>query len=437
MYTIIVSGYLALLFGAFILANQYARFALIIVSIFTYSLGLDVGLTLDPPKVTAIAGWITLFTDRKFRIATDKAHWYPFILWSVVITLVGTLFIPHWPSSSWARSSEWKPIVQLVSKFVFISYVLHIGILAKYADGKTFMYRTIVLISTISAIVSIVQVGYQYVVGEALWGVFRGDNLIDVPGVDLGGRVVQRANALGGEPKQQAMALGVGLAILFARPYLGYRKMYTFAATWLIVVAAFLTFSSGFYLVVGGFLVFFLVYAVAIRPRLRVPAIGSLAVLALFAMLFPNLSSSIYDTRVKRVEEKFDLLNDPQGLDDKDVPAFRYIQLNPGIATTGVGLGASPFYYEHMLAPIHQGNFLEPNSGVTNILFSVGIIGSLMFLAALLYEFRVVCRCREEANLFLMIYILLYFIPLTPIAWFCVVVGMNVPVKYKGLQTDC
>lgn len=423
-----VTGFYIFLFIGVLLGGRKFRIALILLSIFTNGLSIDIGLGLSPSKITALAsviliiiGGVRLSSHRVWDMARRFA---PFMAWVLVVWAIGYMLVPEMGGHSWARSSSGKPVVALFGSAIYLAYaVILFDGLRTYKDIQWF-FNIWLIIALISAGLCFLQVIYHQVTGNMLWGIFRGSDLREFAGILIDGNLFQRANGLAEEPKQQALALMMSLVMLIALWGKNVINLpdwkYLFSGGF-IAGAGFLTFSSGMYLVAG----LFILYMAVISKDKKVKKISMAFIITLTIVVLFNQDffKEVYDTRIERVVVKYDLWLSRDPADDKELPAMVYMANNPILGIAGVGLGSAPFYYEGLLPEVRfQGMYQEPNGGITWALYSFGIIGIALFAYAVKPFFMV----RETKIIQIMLVgMLLYFIPLHPLSWLMMILGLS------------
>ena len=146
------------------------------------------------------------------------------------------------------------------------------------------------------------------------------------------------------------------------------------------------------------------------------------------ALVSPHLAQGIWESRLQRI---VDLTGDVRGEGwgmDKERPAMIYLLENRQHALTGVGLGAGPFYFDHLITlDQFRGKYVDPNSGLLWGLYAFGAIGWGLLLLGLSTNFRGTKVTDEyviPTTLVLRI-ILLYFLVFTPLTWLMVAIGFS------------
>lgn len=435
---------------AFIVASARARAGLVLLSFCFNALGrLDVGITFDLTKICALLGWgVLLFRPRRrasLLRPTDSegslGKWLfrcfgPFLFYACAVWTIGYFLVPKgvFAIGGWARGSQGKPIVQLISVFSMMSFVPIVAMGLKTEEDVRWFIRRWVAVGLLAAVIGFIQVGWHQATGSTLWGIRRNAEIVNqLAIVNIAGRSFQRANGFVGEPKILGMLLGISFMVLISS-YSHKLELWTHKQVFLYSVVLLLgilvTFSSGAWLV----LILLASYLYVIRApeiwRVRIIIVGCVLVGLLAGATFWQAA---YETRLVKVYDVVHSVIDPDAYrgqslwgDAKEGPSLMYLLRNPQIAISGVGLGTAPFYYESLMKARFRGLYQEPNSGLTWALYSFGLIGIGLFFVGLRRAMRSsgMVKPWESFSAMLFTCVAIYFIPNNPIEYVWVILGL-------------
>ncbi len=314
-----------------------------------------------------------------------------FFLWLIIVSVIGYIFVPQaMATTGWARGSDGKPIIQFLTFLITTSFFLISYNALKEERDINWFFKSWIKVALLSASLCYIQSFYFLIYQQPLWSVFRVNDATALATFELLGTRIQRANALGGEPKQQGMHLIYGLMLLL---YLCNRDVAIFsrrrcnAYILFILGAIILTSSTGSYLALVLYILFILV-SNSYEVKKSIIAIFSLIILGSgLAVGFSQSGTSTEVSIFDKAEEFVTGLEDDSQSNlyggDKELPASRYLMQNPLVGITGIGIGTAPFYYETLIPERWKGLYLTPNSGLLWCIYSFGIIGSLLFLLSI------------------------------------------------------
>jgi O-antigen ligase len=266
--------------------------------------------------------------------------------------------------------------------------------------------RALLFSGVILAAVGIVQVFAFYMTGVDFLpiGIFSGEEMRSgLFGTDdfMGGRVF-RASALGGEPKHLAYTLAVCLTVVVGDrlfgDFLGIQRRQFLLVSGVMVAGLTATFSTqGFALLALNSGILLAGAAVMRGSWKRMPAIAVLLVGVLLAAWFiPGLRAVLYDRTFVRMAET-------GGVEDWNEAVWEWFRVSPYSWPFGVGLGnvhlhASGFVPSESLSYM-GGNVFVAKAGILRILSELGIVGLIVFLAALIRPLKVLwVRARRGSS---------------------------------------
>jgi len=353
---------------------------------------LDVGVSLEPYKLFAIAFLATLFL-------TPQRHWRTVLLAKVMMYLAAALILgvltttPPFDAFVLSDPGPWRgPGVRWIIASGTLVLTVSLFVVPQVSFSKTTEVRAalaaFVLSTATQAVLGIVQFAWFLLTAVDLFPIQRAGIFGSQEGsavMVVAGHTVVRACGLAREPKNLAVFLVVALVILLATDGpqersgpLRYRFVYLTCIA-VSMVALLLTFSTtGAFLLPIGFLVV-LICRLRVRrpvPRMLWVCLALIGILALVSDSRGESGSILRDAAQTRVVDRVGML------EEYDEVALRYFIENPARALIGTGPGNLPLLAAKITARVAPGYAAvptwSPKAGALQILANAGVVGLLL-----------------------------------------------------------